>query len=259
MTPLHQSTAKDLIKSPALARWKLDNDSGDTPAMAHGRLFEALICGADLGGFAVIDAADYRTKAAQEARDEAIRNGLTPILRPKLQDAKIGAQAIRDQFNFILDRHNLPPISEWWQQAYLEWTHGCPCAGTLDLVIPGFIADLKSCADISPRGFTSAATRFWYDVQAAAYLEACQSLSGQWGEWEFLFLCYSVDPIPQVAVYQLGEEWLTVGRDKWNHAKQVWMRCNETNVWPGMNNGNIQTLNMPGYAAYWEDEIDATV
>jgi hypothetical protein len=185
---LNQSIAKLLLQCPSKA-WLHHpdlggQDTGDTTAMADGRLFEALICGAVLDGFAVLDFDSYRTKAAQEARNAAISAGMTPVLAEKLEAHRPAAEAIAAKIDKQLALNGLPTLNQYTQQPYMEWTcaeTGAPCKGTPDLVHGNVIVDLKKAASAHPDDLGRTVFRYGLDIQQAAYTEAVETLTSAWG------------------------------------------------------------------------------
>src|ERR1019366_772229 len=96
---LSSGIAKNILRSPLHAqakhpRLRLTHDpleDESSSAMKLGSLIHALVLG-NGPDFAVIDADDYRTKAARELRDTALEDGFIPILaKEHAQGEKVSA------------------------------------------------------------------------------------------------------------------------------------------------------------------------
>jgi hypothetical protein len=82
-----------------------------------------------------------------------------------------------------------------------------------DKLIPsmGIIADVKTIADPSPRGFASAAAKFGWYLQASWYKHAAWHETSD--DYRFLFICVGKERPHEVAIYELTDddaEWSDV-------------------------------------------------
>jgi hypothetical protein len=82
-----------------------------------------------------------------------------------------------------------------------------------DKLIPGMgiIADVKTIADPSPRGFASAAAKFGWYLQASWYKDAAWHETSD--DYRFLFICVGKERPHEVAIYELTDddaEWSDV-------------------------------------------------
>src|SRR5690606_20048869 len=92
---LSHSDTKLLRRSPAHYRYVKDNDAREFKSeYDFGHVVHELALGSG-GGIDVIDAADWRTKAAQEARKESRAAGRAPLLVADYEEAKACADALR--------------------------------------------------------------------------------------------------------------------------------------------------------------------
>ena len=117
---LNQSPLHAWMAHPRLnPNWQADDDS----KFSIGTAAHALLLEGTNARIAVIDADDWRTKAAKEARDEAFKNRLTPILRKHnnavIRMVEAAKSYIRQtEIAGILERGK-PEITMRWQEGEL--------------------------------------------------------------------------------------------------------------------------------------------
>jgi len=179
------------------------------------------------------DAPDYRTKSAQEHRDLIIARGDLPILRKELAACESAAANIRA----LLGKEYLPDDAAF--EVEVEWeSDGIPCHGRIDVTADGHLADLKTCEDA--RRASSDANIFGssYDVQAAAYLDAWETLCPDLaGRLRYFLHFAEIEPLANgannVITVEIAGSMLELGRARWKRAKALWLRCHTHNDWPG--------------------------
>jgi len=132
---------------------------------------------------------------------------------------------------------------------YEDPIRGFMCKTRPDIRVPGFgmLADIKTCIDASPSGFSKACAAFGYDVGAAFYLAGCNiALQGIYYS-EFVFICIEKEPPYSVACYLADSEFIQAGQRKIAPVMDVYQECLETNTWPGYEDGLV-ALSLPRYA-----------
>lgn len=257
---LSSSIAKVLLeRSPAHARLVHPRLGGMpqreiTAAQDVGTLIHRLVLGkgADIHP---INAADYRTKAAQSERDAARSDGKIVCLLGQYHWA--GQASMKIRFHLADAGVQLAGESEvpllWQEQA----DHGAIYArGMLDHVVPRdgwlHVYDLKTCESAHPDACMRSVARFGYDIQAHAYTRAAELV---WPEYEgrvsFAFLFCEVEPPYAVTVATLDSLMRERGRRRWERAVALWSRCLHTDTWPGYTTEPV-TLESPGWLLYQE-------
>lgn len=113
-------------------------------------------------------------------------------------------------------------ITEGEKQVSFVWVDedtGVKCKGRADLVNSNTIDDLKTAVDASPEEFARACGRFLYHVQAAAYTEGWNQVSGESKTFRFIAAETSglTDP-PQVALYVLNPISIAAGSHMFHRA-----------------------------------------
>lgn len=257
---LHQSVAKTLLRCPIKAkadyeRRFIDGGADDSSgAMIQGKVLERLITGTALDNIATIGADSYRTKAAQEARDDAKAAGLTPILAHKLEPLHKAAEAIRAQ---IIASYPEFAACEFFKP--MQWeSHGVHCEGELDaLHMPEerrekfTVFDMKKARCADPKFIErSVILSYGYDIQRAAYTEAVNAhYPERKNRGRFVFLFFEIEAPYCVTPVTLDGGFMTVGDSKWRRAKAIWKDCLDTGVWPGyVRPGECATVECPAYA-----------
>jgi hypothetical protein len=177
-----------------------------------------------------IDAPDFRTKAAQEARDDARRLGRIPVLTHKAAEiyktAKIARSAIQDALKIDLEADGKAEVT-------LEWQEGTtPCKARLDWLSNdhGLIFDLKTTEVTSPAAFMRSTAANGLDIQSALYRQAVKACYGTLPR--FVFAVLELGEFPQVYFVELSQAYQAIGKVKLNHGIQLWTAAEEANIWP---------------------------
>lgn len=233
---LSSGLAKVLIgKSPKhawLAHPKLNpnyrerfNGDFDLGTAAHAALLEgnrAKIC--------VIDAADWRTNAAKEKRDEAYANGLTPILAKhnvavtRMVDAA-KAYVERTELKGIFQDGEPEQVIVWqedglWFRAMMDWLK----------TDRSIIIDYKTTEDASPDTFSRQISRMQYDFQRSFYLRGMRALGY---DPEFLFLAQETGGAHECTLHGVSPALEAYADFQVERAIQLWRKCLESDEWPG--------------------------
>jgi hypothetical protein len=214
-------------------------DESGSPAMTLGTVVHALILGAGRD-FIVIDADNYRTKAAQEARDAAAAQGLTPIIRDQYEKARAMAASAQRELNqlplvgdaLVAGR---PEIVAIWREGDI-WCRSmmdlCPTAIDSD----GWwtIYDLKTTQmALDPNTIARHLVSSGYDIQSAWYCRGLERLPGPTARVRFRFLFVESDSPHLCAAFTPSGEMQTTGEQKVFAGLSIWQRCLTTGIWPG--------------------------
>lgn len=103
------------------------------------------------------------------------------------------------------------------------WTHeptGIECRCRLDLLDEewGLVVDWKTAADVSHRGFSQAAMRHLYHIRLAFYQQGFRELTGD--TLNIVTVAIKNSRSWQVVPFEMGEDWLTVGRNDMDAAME---------------------------------------
>lgn len=227
-----QSAAKTLIaRSPAHAR--AGHRKTPTKAMERGDIIGRLLLGKGKD-YHVVQASDWRTKAAQQQRDDARAKGLVPVLADDFEDYCIVAESIRVQLadrNIILDGQSEQQITWAEHTEFGDVT----CKGMFDHVWldTGAIIDLKTTADAAPSAVERTAENLGYAIQCAAYTSALTKLDPNLaGRVAFAFVFAETDEPYAVNVCEPDGIFRELGERRWQRAVREWARCIRDNHWP---------------------------
>lgn len=232
---LSASIAKRLIHDTPYHAWlyhpKLGRHRGPRKdAFDWGNLVEALLLTPDAAHEAVgiVDAKDYRTKAAQSERDAHIAAGRTPVLAADYGHAHNLVRQVRSLLaaeGVAFD--GASQVSAFWGES------GVQCRARYDhLHAPiDVLTDLKTTRSVARKSVERDIIEYGYDIQAAAYLRSYKAVTGRDAKWRWVF----VEDGPQrpfVAVVEPSADLLRVGEIKWLDAVTLWAACLETDDWP---------------------------
>lgn len=251
---LSSTEARLLLESPAKYRWRKDNPPliDDSPKFDIGKAVHAKVLGAG-AEVVIVDADDWRTKAAREAREDARAAGKAPLLTREFEAVNAMAEAVlaHPTARALLSQ---PGESEVSVFADVE---GAPTRARFDF-LPNrdnrrtVAVDLKTTVDASLREFEKSVARYQYDVQAAWYTDTYEAATGDTGS-AFVFIAVEKGPPFLTAVYQLPLQWAEMGSVKAKRARQLFNACTLSNHWPGYPE-EVQLLTPPTWTVYEFEE-----
>ena len=264
---LRQSYAKDLLRCPALVKRQLDAEARRVPrkqptkAMELGTLVDRLVLGGDdwtlvsglMGPKGAFVPTNWRTKAAKQEAANIRKAGKVPVLQHEYDRALV----IADSAIRLFEEHGVD-VGECETQKEIEWTgpHGVACSGTPDLIrhvngsrVDLMTIDLKVGAAFSVEDLERQAFAMGWDIQGAAYTEAVDAA------YHVIVHVETTTGLNQATWNPLSEDFLAVGRARWEAAAAVWKECLETGEWPGARGEELQP---PRWAAkkWLDDEED---
>ncbi len=224
---LNQSPLHAWMAHPRLnPNWQADDDS----KFSIGTAAHALLLEGTNARIAVIDADDWRTKAAKEARDEAFKNRLTPILRKHnnavIRMVEAAKSYIRQtEIAGILERGK-PEITMRWQEGEL-WFKSRPDFFTDDGLI---MLDYKTTEDASPDAFSRQISRMGYDFQAEFYKRG--AAANGYENVTFLILAQETEYPHACSLHAIHESLQEYARMRVERAIAIWRDCLTRNHWP---------------------------
>lgn len=255
---LSSSGARKLLPPycPAIFKWEQDHPKF-TDTFDFGHAAHKMVLGDESTKLVQVDAADWRTKAAKDARDEARAAGAVPVLTADYEVVTAMAAAIKA--HPIASALLRPGAGEpeksllWqdddsgvWRRARLDWLPH-PVKGRR-LIVP----DYKTCRSANPETFARSAADYGYHQQAAWYLDGIRALKlGE--DPAFVFIAQEKVAPYLVTVIELNETAMTIGRNLNRWAINTFKQCTETNTWPGYSEG-IELVSLPAYYEKRHDE-----
>lgn len=234
---LSASGAKRLLppSCPARFKWERDNGRPNKREYDVGSAAHAAVLGTGWP-LVVVDAPDWRTKAAKEKRDEAYANGHVPILASEKAnvDAMAAALLKHPRAAALLDPdHGKPEVSAFWhderhgidRRARFDWL---PNTDGGRLLVP----DYKTTNSAEPFRFAKSIFDFKYDLQAVFYTDALHALEVA-EDVVFTFIAQETTPPYLITVHELDEVALRLGRERVDRACALFAECTATDTWPG--------------------------
>lgn len=201
-------------------------------------------------GIFVVQADDYRTKAAQQARDDARADGYVPLTIPqdaqvkrmiRLARVQMRAHGIGDPFEGGLNE-----ITLIWEQDGVMNRAMVDCIDAANRVA----YDLKTLAGVADADqWLRRSMDHGVDLRAAHYLDGLKASFG--GDWTYRFVLLEKDQPHCLSVAQFTEGTLFMGRKKIRRAREMWGHCLATSTWPGFSAEIAVVEPAPFWEAKW--------
>lgn len=252
---LSSTGARKLLPPSCPAKFKHWLDNGDPPKREFdlGHAAHKLILGVG-PELVVIDADNYKTKAAQSTRDAAYAAGAVPLLVAEHQQVLGMAIAVANHpiaGPLFRQGTGLPEQTlvwfdhefQVWRRALLDWLRPRPAPGRR-LIVP----DFKSAHAADKVSISKAIDNHGYDQQMAWYLDGVQAL-GLAGDVEpaALLIVQEKTPPYLITLVQLDDVALERGRLRNRLALDEYRRCLATDAWPGYAESVIE-VGLPPWA-----------
>lgn len=258
---LSASGAKKLLppSCPAIFQWEREHGQPPRAVFDFGKAAHAAVLGAG-APLVVVDADDWRSKAAREARDEAYAAGSTPLLTADKVAVDGMAAALRAHpiaAALLNPDRGKPEQSIFWRdtetgvdrRARLDWLPEPRPDGRL--IVP----DYKTCVSSEPRAIAKAVANFGYCLQDAWYRDAVRA-AGLAEDPAFVFIFQMKTPPHVVTVVELDADAVRIGRALNDVAMRLFAECTASGVWPGFTD-DVALVSLPPWATYQYEELTA--
>ncbi|WP_017972488.1 PD-(D/E)XK nuclease-like domain-containing protein [Actinopolyspora halophila] len=244
---------------PALFRHEQLHPQPHRPVFEFGHAAHKMVLG-DGPDLAVVDAADWRGRDAQQQRAEIRERGAVPLLRHEHEQVLAMAEAIRAHpiaGRLFAPERGTPeqtlvwqdPVTGVWCRARPDWT---PHAGSGRLIV----ADYKTTQDASPSALPKTVYQRGYHQQAAWYLDGVHEL-GLATDAAFVFVFQEKSAPYLVTVTELSADALRWGDVLNAKARDTYRRCVESGRWPGYSE-SVELTPLPVWAERaYEDAREA--
>jgi len=201
----------------------------DLGSAAHAVLLEG-----DNTKICVVDATDWRTKAAKEQRDEARKNGLLPILAKHDFAVKAMVKAAK---LFVAQSELAGVFNQGKPEQTIMWQEGkTHCRSRLDWLTDDhkIILDYKTADSAAPEAFIRQIGRMGYDLQSAFY--TCGVTAATGSTPKFIFLVQEIEEPYACSLVSLSNAYLELALSKYQTAVRTWQECMDANTWPAYPN-----------------------
>ncbi|WP_431881556.1 PD-(D/E)XK nuclease-like domain-containing protein [Micromonospora chalcea] len=255
---LSSTGARKLLPPGCPARYHHDRGAtaSSTPTFDLGKAAHLRVLGAG-PELVIVDAVDWRTKAAQEARKAARDQGKVPVLAHQVKQVDAMADAIRGHpvASQLLDpRTGAPELSLFW----IDQATGVWLRARLDFLrnrTTGrvLIVDYKTTESASLEHIERAIYAYGYHQQAAMYLDGVRAL-GLADDPAFVFVFQETSAPYLITAVQLTAFAEGIGRRRNREAIDIYRECTETGHWPG-HAEDIQLVSLPAWVERNHKEI----
>lgn len=248
---LSSSGARKLLppSCPALFRYDLDHGEKHRRTFDFGHAAHGLVLGSG-PELVVVDAPDWRTKAARQQRDEAYENGAVPLLADEYVQVVEMAAALREHpiASVLLDPDGgRPEQSLFWvdgptgvkRRARLDWL---PEQGDGRMIV----ADYKTTKSAAPDDIERAISSYGYHQQAAWYLDGLVTLDLADVTAAFVFIFQEKEPPYLVTVAEPDLMALRIGDALNRRAIDIYAKCRADDAWPGYSD-DVERVRLPYY------------
>lgn len=255
---LSQSVGWTLLSKSPRHAWRAHRLLGGTQrtptaSMDTGTLVHELTLGGDR--VVVVDAKDWRTNDAKEARDLIRSQGKVPILNHKYAEAEVIAKTVTDR----LAQEGII-LADGFCEEKLQWEQaGVACEGTPDFFDPeqgAIVLDLKVTEKSADPDTIQRSMVSGWAMQRSAYIGALEYRYPELvGRWEWIWAVVEVET-HEVALYEAGASFEQLGDMQWQRALATWRRLleqagPELEPFPGYGR---RTLEAPGWAMAREED-----
>lgn len=177
-----------------------------------------------------VQADDWRTKAAREARDAAQAEGKYAVLERQFADIVAMCNAAQD---FLLTTELSDILGTGDPEQTVLWQEGkmwCRCRPDMLALDRRVVLDYKSTASAAPDAFAKQIGRMGYDLQAEFYLRGLKAVGY---DPVFVFLAQEITPPYACSLISLSNAFREVGKAKVARAMKLWEMSMTTNNWLG--------------------------
>lgn len=243
-TSLSHSGAKHLLppSTPAQFAWDRAHPPEPSKSMELGTAAHKLVLGTG-PELAVVDATDWRTKAAKDEATEIRARGGVPLLPEQMAVVRAMAAALRAHETasalFDPERGGRPEQSVFWPDDETGIWRRCRLDWMPDLDGPmPIIADYKTSATLDDRAIVRHMADFRYFMQSPWYVDGLAAITGE--QYPFVFVFQQTSPPYLVRIAQLDERGMETGRRYNRAACQRFRDCTQAGVWPGYEDEVLQ-------------------
>lgn len=253
-------SSADYHADPALGSTSLKTLATRTPAhyqhdKAHpknsdaftlGTAAHSIILEGDPSGIVTVDADNWLTKAAKEAKAAALASDLQPLLTKEwAQVISMNDAVMAHPFARGLFTGHKAEQSVFWEE------DGLILKCRPDAWQPAALIDLKTARDANPNEFGKTAHEYGYHQSAAHYIDGVKVATGE--ELPFHFVLVEKTAPYLVSVVELDIEAINIGRQLNDRAKRIYRECVESDTWPGYPNADL--ISLPMWAIYQTEEL----
>jgi hypothetical protein len=251
-TLIEQSPLHARIAHPRLVRLVEEEEAAEAyvAAKAIGNAAHSYMLGRGKN-IMTLDFKNFLTKAAKEAKQEALIGGFEPVLKKHVIAATMMVDSARAQLAKI----------EGCERAFIEGdaevvVANCEDGLWLRSMIDWITPDLREVWDLKTSGMSASpygtgrmmASAGWH-IQAAMHERILDAIDPDGaGRRKYRYVVQENEAPFALTVNEIGEDALTIGRKQVDYAIMIWRDCVASNVWPAYPLRIIRP-ELPGYFA----------
>lgn len=208
----------------------------------------------------VIDAADWRTNAAKDARDYARAAGKTPMLRHQYEETVACVDEVRAQLpafglgDILSPEHGQSEVVAAWNDPVAGW-----CRVMFDRLMSDLtIWDFKFTGiELTDESLSRHMAGMGYEFQHAFYERGIENLYPDLkGRVKFGFVFCEIKPPFAILPVRLSNAAVAKGRAGVQVACERWAMAKATEVWPAYE-GDVRVIEYPPWSiAEWAGDIE---
>lgn len=249
---LTQSPLHAYLKHPRLnTAWANESASRmDIGTVAHAILLEG-----KRDGIVIVEADDWRTKAAKEARDQAREAGKIPVLRDQMGEIEAMVEAAQK----AIAQSELASVwADGVAEQSLVWQEGaiwCRCRPDWMSADKRVLIDYKTTAGTAePTAWSRGPLNGnGYDLQAALMVRGAQILF-QPQDVTAVFMVQECSAPYAVSFVSLTPAYVEHAQRKLAQARGQWVSCLAKNEWPGYPS-QVAYMDAPAWEIMWFEEV----
>lgn len=246
-TPAHAKMAHPRLNPDYKEEEKVIFDIGSA---AHALLLQGL----DMA--VVVDAEDWRTKAAREARDEARAQGLYPLLKDKYADVKAMVEAAENALYLNEDYPGIKILDGDSEVTYV-WKEGetwLRCRTDFRYTKRyNLVWDYKTTStSADPNEYSRLIVNNGLDIQDAFYRRGVKAIEGV--EPTFILLVQETFAPYLCSFIALPPQFKAMGEEKVERGIDLWRRCMKTGEWYGYPKRVCYVDLKPWQMAAWQEK-----
>lgn len=238
------STLSRMEPTPAHCLEYMNNPPKASEAMTFGSLVHALVFEPHLVNERYArrpEGINRRTKAgkAQWTQFESEAAGREIVTHWDYMNAQTLASKVKNHPSLKpLLANGKPEVVALWND------NGRPCKCRIDFVTnDDVIVDLKTTIDASEYGFAKSIAKYGYYRQEAMYRDGYEAATGRKPK-RFIFVAVETKKPYGIAIYELDEISVQVGREEYQQRLAKFFECRALNAWPGYSQ-SVSEISLP--------------
>jgi PDDEXK-like domain of unknown function (DUF3799) len=239
---------------PAMFHYQRSHPRPNSATFDDGHAAHAVALGVG-APMRIIDADDFKTKAARAEREDAYTAGEIPVLAKTWTRIEGMAAALRDHDEagplFTPGAGLAERTIVWWDEEFGIWRRAMvdwlPGAEPDERQI---VVDYKTSVSAEPGAISKHIHNYGYHRQAAWYVDGVAAVVAPNDiEPAFVFVFQEKEPPYLITVVQIDSDALEWGRIQNRKAMSVYAKCVANDHWPSYTD-KIISVGLPSYAKY---------